>query len=120
MNLAQLSLGVGLFIVMHILVWFSGFLQFVNDEYWKSKSLLIALALSLPITITAYYAGKSLYTPLENSAWAIRFIGFGTSYLIFPLLTWIFLNESVFTPKTMVCIALSLLIISIQIFWKTG
>tara|TARA_R110002060_G_scaffold2728_3_gene4468 strand:- start:92 stop:451 length:360 start_codon:yes stop_codon:yes gene_type:complete len=119
MNLTQLSLGIGLFIIMHILVWFSGFLQFVN-EYWESKSLIIALLLSLPITTAAYYAAQTLYGTFENSAWAVRFIGFGTSYLVFPLLTWVFLNESVFTPKMMVCIVLSLLIISIQIFWKSG
>jgi hypothetical protein len=38
---------------------------------------------------------------------------------VFPILTWWLLKESMFTPKTMVCIALSFLIVCIQVFWKS-
>jgi hypothetical protein len=45
-------------------------------------------------------------------------LGFGVSYLTFPILTYLILKESMFTPKTMACVFLSFCIIGIQIFWK--
>jgi hypothetical protein len=42
-------------------------------------------------------------------------VAFGISYLIFPALTWYFLNESMFTWKTMTCILLSFIILYIQV-----
>jgi hypothetical protein len=38
--------------------------------------------------------------------------------LTFPFLTWYFLNESMFTTKTMLCVLLSAIIVGIQLFWK--
>jgi len=40
------------------------------------------------------------------------------SYLTFPLLTWYFLHESMFTAKTMVCVGLAFVIALIQLLWR--
>jgi hypothetical protein len=45
-------------------------------------------------------------------------LGFGVSYFTFPFLTWWLLNESMFTTKTMLCVALSFIIVAIQLFWR--
>lgn len=113
----KLILGMFLFFLLHIIVWFSSNLQFMKDSI-SDKSLYIALCLSIPATLCAYFGTRMTYSALGESVWAVRFIGFGTSYLVFPLLTWWLLKESMFTPKTMICIALSLLIVCIQVFWK--
>tara|TARA_B100000700_G_C14497662_1_gene602584 strand:+ start:128 stop:475 length:348 start_codon:yes stop_codon:yes gene_type:complete len=112
----QLFFGSSLFIALHLLIWFSTNLQFV-DGFNQKYTLPLALTLSIPATLCAYYGSKLTYGALEDSLWAVRFIGFGTSYLVFPLLTWILLGESMFTHKTLACIFLSIIIVYIQVFW---
>lgn len=107
--------SIALFILCHTLVWFSTNLQFVSD-YWKSKSLLIALVISLPLTACAYYASRFGYDALD-SAWGVRFLGFGLSYLVFPILTYFLLGESFLTAKVIVCTLLSICILIVQIYF---
>jgi hypothetical protein len=114
---AKLIAGVACFIGVHTCVWFSTNFQFISDKT-ASKSLALCLALSIPTSLLAYYGTKLTYEGLGESVWSIRFIAFGTSYLIFPVLTWLLLKESMLTPKTLTCIGLSALIVAIQVFWK--
>tara|TARA_Y100000592_G_scaffold79859_1_gene126026 strand:+ start:400 stop:756 length:357 start_codon:yes stop_codon:yes gene_type:complete len=114
---AQLLGSIGLFFLVHIMVWFTTNTQFM-DSAIKDKSLLIAIILAIPTTLCAYFASKITYGMLEESAWAVRFIAFGTSWLIFPFLTWWLLNESMLTPKTMICTFLAICIICVQLFWR--
>ena len=37
---------------------------------------------------------------------------------LFPFLTFWYFNESMFEPKTMMCVLLSFVIVGIQVFWK--
>ena len=91
-------------------------MQFI-DGVSRAKALTLSIALAVPITLLAFNGSRLVYESLEDSAWAARFVGFGVSYLVFPILTWVFLDESMFTVKTMLCIALSCVIIGIQVFW---
>ena len=109
-------LGVLLFILTHILVWFSTNLQLV-EKFNSVNTFALTVFLAIPTSVTAYYATRLVYDSLEDSLWAVRFVGFGVSYLVFPILTWMMLGESMFTPKTLVCIFLSLLIVLIQVFF---
>ena len=83
---------------------------------YAGKSLIIALLLAVPTTLFAYFGTKFGYAALGESAWSVRFFAFAISYLTFPVLTWWFLGESMFTVKTMLCVALSFMIIAIQIY----
>ena len=112
---SKLLLGVMLFACLHVLVWFTVNLQFVKGDI-SSKSLQISILLSIPATLCAYFASRYTYEAL-HSAWSVRFISFGVSYLIFPILTWRILSESMLTPKTLICILLSIIIVLVQIFW---
>lgn len=114
--MAKLAVGCLLFCLLHVMVWFSTNLQFVKG-FESSKTLMYAIGLSIPITITAYFATKITYGALSDSLWAVRFIAFGMSYLIFPVLTWLLLGESMFTFKTLTCVLLSVLIVFIQVFY---
>ncbi len=104
-----------LFLLLHIFVWFSSNSQFISES-WNQKSFYIMLGVSIPISLCAYYASRLGYAELGDSAWGVRFLAFGTSYLVFPLLTYMMLGESMFTLKTLICVALSIVIISIQIW----
>jgi len=110
----QLIFGALLFTIMHVLVWWGCNAQFIDG--WSQKSaLMLSVSLSLPITLLAFFASKNLYEALDTQLWAVRFVAFGISYLVFPVLTWHFLGESMLTAKTIICILLSCLIIYVQI-----
>mgnify|MGYP003122973765 FL=1 len=113
----KLIIGVCLWILLHFMVWWCTNLQFVKD-YWRENAIYVALVLAIPITLAGFFATRFTYEGLGNTLWGARFIAFGTSYLIFPVLTWLVLKESMFTTKTLLCILLSFLIITIQVFWK--
>ena len=115
MNLKSLIISASLFFLMHMLVWFSTNLQFIKS--YQNRSFEICLILAIPTSLLAYYAARHGYEAF-NAVWSVRLMGFGLSYLVFPLMSWILLNESPFEPKTMISIALSALIVGLQLFWK--
>ncbi len=83
-------------------------------EVFKGKQNLLIVTLSIPISFCYVYAWTYFMSLTGNSTWSTRFIFFGLSYLVFPLLAYFLLNESPFTLKTFICTFLSLLIIFIQ------
>ena len=103
------------FLLLHVCAWFSTNLQLV-DEGLAAKSLMVAVLLAVPTTLLAYFGTKFGYQGLGESAWGVRFFAFSISYLVFPILTWWFLGESMFTVKTLLCVLLSFFIIMIQLY----
>jgi hypothetical protein len=103
------------FLALQIMIWFSTNLQFVNSEV-SSKSFQIMLVLAIPISMAAYFGTKFGYEAFNESAWSVRFFGFALSYLTFPIFTWLFLGESMFSMKTTICIALSFIMIAVQLW----
>tara|TARA_Y100000310_G_scaffold321556_1_gene379362 strand:- start:853 stop:1218 length:366 start_codon:yes stop_codon:yes gene_type:complete len=102
-----------LFAVLHIFIWFSANWQLVEGVS-LSEGLKTCIAVSIPISLLSFYATRVGYNIYE-SAWSVRLLAFGTSYLIFPAMTWFWLQESPFNFKTMLCIGLSFTIILIQV-----
>ena len=111
----KIGLAIIIFIIGHTLTWFNINSQFAW-EYWKDKPLLAAIIYSVPISLLFWYGAKLMFE--THGAWGARLVGFAASYATFPLLTFIFLNESIFQVKTFLCLLLSIGIIAIQIFWK--
>lgn len=111
----QIFLGLGLFAMCHVLGWFGNALQFMS-RWWADRPLTTVLIFSIPTGVCALYAMRFAYEGFEGSLWAARFLGFSASWLVFPLLTWLYLGESMFTPKTMICVVLSLLIMAVQVY----
>ena len=108
-------LGILLFLIGQVVGWFSMNIQFLS-EWWQSKPLLTAILMGTPTSICFWYAYKAIVTSTD-SAWTARFIGSSTGLIVFPILTWYFLGESMFTTKTMLCFSLAVLIIMIQILY---
>ena len=103
------------FILVHVLVWFSTNLQLIKN-FDQSKAIYWCIALAIPTSVSAYYTTRFAFDYFD-SAWSARLVGHGMSYLVFPLLTWVLLNESPFHAKTIICIMLSVCIILVQIFY---
>ena len=115
-NLYNIFVGCSLFILGQTLVWFQLNSQFVWD-WWKDKPIPAIIFFSIPASFCFWY-GVRMVVGEMNELWGPRLLIFGMSYLTFPLLTWYYMNESMFTPKTMICVFLSCLIVGVQLFWR--
>mgnify|MGYP001198865695 CR=1 FL=1 len=115
-NLPTILSGFACFTTGQALIWFQLNSQFVW-EFWEDKPLMATLLFGVPATLLFWFGNRFFHQVFEE-LWALRLIGFGSSYLIFPFLTWWIGGESMFTTKTMICVALSFAIIAVQLFWK--
>ena len=111
----MLYVGIILFFIGQILGWFQLNLQSFS-EYWKDKALLSAVLLGMPTSVAFWYGWKFI-VQATDSAWTARFIASSAGLIIFPVLTWFILGETMFTVKTMICFTLAIITILIQIFY---
>ena len=88
-------------------------LQFIN-EYFEDKTHMLILTMSIPISYLYFYAWTYFVNISNGSVWSARFIFFGLSYFVYPIMSYVFLNESPLTVKTALCTLLSVIILVIQ------
>lgn len=112
----KIALGIFLFAMAQVVIWFQLNSQFVW-EWWKDKPLLSVGLFAIPSSLLLWYA-TSVTVAETKELWAARLIAFGASYLTFPLMTWVFAGESMFTTKTMICTFLAFTIVGVQILWR--
>ena len=113
MNTKYIYLTILLFILNNIVIWYQLNGQLVWD-FWKSwKGITTSLLLGIPITAGFWLATKWGYIGFGN-LWAVRFMGFATSMLTFPIMTWLYLGEPM-TAKVIVTLLLAVVIMIIQI-----
>ena len=113
MNFKYIVITTLLFILNNILIWYQLNGQLVWD-FWRSKTgIATSLLMGIPITGFFWLATKWGYAGF-GSLWAVRFMGFATSMVTFPILTWMYLGESI-TLKTFITIILSFVIMGIQL-----
>ena len=106
-------LTIGIFLLNNILIWYQLNSQLVWDWAKGTKSMWIMSLLGVPISLLFWYATKIGYIGFGN-LWAVRFMGFATSMLTFPIMTWLYLGEAI-TLKTLVTILLDFIIIILQL-----
>ena len=111
----NIYLALACFIAGHTLAWFQLNSQFIW-EYWKTRPVLAICIYSLPVGLLFWMGARYVYAE-TGDLWTGRFLAFASSYMVFPLLTWWLHNESPFTAKTMLCVALSFIIIAVQLLW---
>ena len=73
---------------------------------------------SMPATIGYILATRALYTAMDNSLWSVRLIGFSMGVLTFTVLTYWYMKEGL-NMKNTITLALSVVIVLLQVFWKT-
>ena len=102
-----------LFFVNNIIIWYQLNGQLVWD-FWKSwKGIVVMLLMGIPISGLFYLATKWGYDGF-GTLWPVRFLGFATSMMTFPLMTWLYLGE-VMTLKTIVTLTLAVIIMLLQL-----
>ena len=108
-----IMLTISVFFFNNILIWYQLNGQLVW-EFWRTwKGITLALLMSLPITALFWYATKIGYEGFGN-LWSVRFLGFATSMMTFPIMTWLYLGE-VMTLKIIITMVLALIIMLLQL-----
>lgn len=98
------------------LIWIQTNGQFV----WKwvdEHPLFMSITMGIPISYIFIKATKFAVNHFDGVLWPSRFIGFSIGILCFATLTY-FLKGEGMNAKTMICMSLAILIITIQLFWK--
>jgi len=113
MNTKYIILTTILFIVTNVVIWFQLNSQLVWDWAKDGKGLFFTVALAIPISLALWLGTKWGYIGFGN-LWAVRFMGFATSMLTFPIITYFLLGEPM-SLKVIVTICLAIIIMIIQL-----
>ena len=111
----ELLIGIGIFILAHIIVWFQLNGQFFS-EWFKSNNFILAL-FGVPISYLYIWGTKYCYEGFGGLIWPGRFIGFACGMVIFAAFTSFIMGEGI-TAKTGLSLILAVALVGIQIFWK--
>ena len=111
----NLYFGIALVFLGQVVGWFQLNSQYLS-EWWAGKPWTAAFLLGVPCSVAFWYSWKFIVDE-TGSAWTARFIGSSAGLIVFPILTWFLLGESMFTPQPMICFSLAILIILIQLFY---
>ena len=110
----HILLTIILFIVGNIIVWYQLNSQLVWDWAKSNKSMWIMSLLGVPISLLFWLCTKWGYIGFGN-LWAVRWLAFGSSMLVFPIMTYFYLGEPM-TFKTILTLGLAIIIMIIQLF----
>ena len=102
-----------LFFLNNIIIWYQLNSQLVWEWAKTSKAMWFSALLGVPISLFFWYATRIGYEGFGN-LWSVRFIGFATSMLTFPVMTYFYLGE-VITLKTGITIILAIIIMLLQL-----
>lgn len=102
-----------LFMINNVLIWYQLNSQLVWEWAKGTKSMWLMALMGIPISVLFWYATKIGYQGF-GALWPVRFMGFATSMLTFPLMTYLYLGEAM-TLKTIISIVLACVIMAIQI-----
>ena len=102
-----------IFFLNNIFIWYQLNGQLVWD-FWKTpKGIVTSLLMGIPITAMFWLATKWGYQGF-GTLWPVRFMGFASSMMTFPIMTWLYLGE-VMTLKTIITLFLALIIMLLQL-----
>ena len=85
--------------------------DWVKNNYWPT------VLLGIPISILFMYSVKNLVSAFNGQMWPSRLIGFSIGTIIFTVMSFKLFNEPL-TTKTLICLALALAILGIQLLIK--
>jgi len=83
-------------------------------KLFEGRPFLSTIVFGLPgglIFVTAWQMSSGIM-----GSWGSRFLAFAASFIAWPILNWLLLGESFFTPRVLVCVFLSFLIILAQVY----
>ena len=103
-----------LMILTNIMFWFGSNTQFLVKN--QRLAVIVCVVFGILAALISFYTNKCSYG--NFTMWELRMMAFSSSYVTFPLFTWIFFNEPITHPKTLISIAISCVLVCVQIFWK--
>ena len=111
----DLFLGIGYFLLGHILVWYQ-----LNGQFlWKSfrDNEWAVAAAGFVISFFFIWGTKHTVDAMEGLLWPARFIGFGVGMLQYAIFVNYHFSEGI-TLKTWISLILCVSLIGIQVLWK--
>ena len=116
MNIKDLTIGAILYTIGQLITYYQLNGQFIWE--WAKKNPFLVACLGIPISYIFIYATKYAVSGFDGQMWPQRFVGFATGMIVYAWGTSYYFNQPVDT-KTAVSLSLSLLLIIIQVAWKT-
>ncbi len=113
--MTNLFLGVLILVLVYIVGWHQLYGQFIHEYYKKYQFWLIFL--SLPTTYFSIIAARLISEYFNGKMWPNRIFTFTIGIVMFTILTQIYFNEKL-NIKTLTLLALSGLIVILQLIWK--
>ena len=111
----KLIQGIFLIVIAQIL----SYVQLQGPSKWEfvKKHQYAFVLLGIPIGFILINSTRLINSHFGGSTWPGRLIGQSIGVLMFTILSYLVFKEGM-TMKTGVCVALSVIIILIQIYWK--
>ena len=106
-------LTISIFLLVNIIIWYQLNSQLVWDWAKTPKSMWFMSLMGVPISVLFWYCTKFGYEGF-GALWPVRFMGFATSMMTFPIMTYLYLGEPM-SVKIIVTIGLALIIMLIQL-----
>tara|TARA_R100000664_G_scaffold32371_1_gene47161 strand:- start:42 stop:320 length:279 start_codon:yes stop_codon:yes gene_type:complete len=83
-------------------------------KFFEGRPITSTLVFGIPSGIVFVYAWQMSSSVMGS--WGSRFLAFAASFIAWPILNWVLLGESFFTPKVLICVLLSFLIVLAQVY----
>ena len=114
-KLIPLLIGMGAFLVAHVLAFFQLNGQFLYKSFQKHEWVVA----SAGIVLSFFYIWGTKYTveAFGGLLWPGRFIGFGVGMVIYALMVSHYFNEGI-NLKTMTSLILATGLVCVQVFWR--
>ena len=112
----DLFIGIGAFFIAHVLTFYQLNGQFLKTDWFRKNEFLVA-ACGIVLSFFYIWGTKYAVSGMGGLLWPARFIGFGVGMIIYAIMVNYHFSEGI-NNKTWVSLALSFLLICIQVLWK--
>ena len=102
-----------LFTINNIIIWYQLNSQLVWGWAKGNTAMIISCLMGIPISYVFWYCTKIGYQGF-GALWPVRFMGFATSMMTFPIMTYLYLGEPM-TMKVFITLGLAVIIMLIQL-----
>ena len=118
MIIKDLLIGIGAFFVAHVLTFYQLNGQFLKSTNWFRNNEIWVAAAGIILSFFYIWGTKYSVQGMGGLLWPARFIGFGVGMVIYAIMVNYHFSEGI-NNKTWVSLGLSLILICIQVLWKT-
>jgi hypothetical protein len=115
MNIVSFLIAIVTMVLAQILTFYQ--LQGPLKLDWFKNNYWVVVLMGIPISMMYMLSTKYFVEAYNGLIWPSRVIGFGIGVVVFTIMAQVMFNETLNT-KTIVCLALALCIILVQLFWK--